>query len=94
VPCVRGKSITDRINFLKKNLWTTCTSSWTEGNWASLWSIVDWASNPFGGTILSPLFLIEWLRNSGGRPEVDEDSAARALHGGAAGESSKCTFQC
>jgi phenolic acid decarboxylase len=43
----QGKSITGRIIFLKKTLWTESTGPWTKGDDASPWSMLDRASYPF-----------------------------------------------
>jgi hypothetical protein len=48
----QGKSITERIIFLKKTLWTESTGPWTKGDGTSSWSMVDWASYPFGASNL------------------------------------------
>jgi hypothetical protein len=43
----QGKSITGRIIFLKKTLWTESMGPWTMGDGASPWSMVDRASYAF-----------------------------------------------
>jgi hypothetical protein len=43
----QGKSITNRIIFLKKTLWTESMGPWTKGDGAGSWSMVDRASYPF-----------------------------------------------